>query len=173
MLLTNASSVITGPSSTRLKSLRRKIGTKPPRRWGAQGHTTLCITKAGNRRELLGPHLRPQGRDTRLECVICRWDEWVPASRLLKLNEENVAVQKALQASANAASASAAASSKSKAGGGGANKDGSSSRAGASGRKDGARGTKRGRDEVRDTFLFCLFFFYPHSDTGGLAGWYD
>jgi mortality factor 4-like protein 1 len=76
----------------------------------------------------------------------CRWDEWAPASRLLKLNEENVAVQKALQAQASAANASAASSSKHKSGGG--HKDGSASKAGASMRKDGGRGTKRGREEV-------------------------
>jgi len=64
----------------------------------------------------------------------------------LKLNEENVAVQKALQAQANAASASAASSSKHKSSGG--NKDGSLSKAGAGARKDGGRGTKRGREEV-------------------------
>jgi len=75
----------------------------------------------------------------------CRWDEWAPASRLLKLNEENVAVQKALQAQASAANASAASSSKHKSGGG--HKDGSASKAGASMRKDGGRGTKRGREE--------------------------
>jgi mortality factor 4-like protein 1 len=64
----------------------------------------------------------------------------------LKLNEENVALQKGLQAQASAASASAASSSKHKSGGG--HKDGSASRVGASARKDGGRGTKRGREEV-------------------------
>jgi len=77
------------------------------------------------------------------------WDEWTPASRLLKLNEENIAVQKALQAQASAASASAASSSKHKYSG--ANKDGSSSKAGAGARKDGSRGTKRGREEDEGT----------------------
>jgi mortality factor 4-like protein 1 len=90
--------------------------------------------------------------------INCRWDEWVPASRLLKLNEENVAVQKALQAQANAANASAASSSKHKSGGG--HKDGSSSKAGLSARKDGSRGTKRGREEVGVMFsLFLIVSF--------------
>ncbi|KII84721.1 hypothetical protein PLICRDRAFT_57249 [Plicaturopsis crispa FD-325 SS-3] len=71
------------------------------------------------------------------------WDEWVPASRLLKLNESNVAVQKGLQAAA--ASASASTSAKGKAAGASMKETGSSSRLG--GRKDGTRGTKRGREE--------------------------
>jgi len=57
----------------------------------------------------------------------CRWDEWAPASRLLKLNEENVAVQKALQAQASAANASQRLI-KTQAGGG--HKDGSASKTG-------------------------------------------
>ncbi|EAU81662.2 hypothetical protein CC1G_02678 [Coprinopsis cinerea okayama7 len=84
------------------------------------------------------------------------WDEWVHASRLLKLNDANLALQKRLQnehlSTTQHASSSASASSKShKAGGAGAS---STSGGGAGGggsartaaRKDG-RGTKRGRDE--------------------------
>jgi len=70
------------------------------------------------------------------------------------LNEENVAVQKALQAQASAANASAASSSKHKSGGG--HKDGSASKAGASTRKDGGRGTKRGREEVSGVSLLII-----------------
>ena len=73
------------------------------------------------------------------------WDEWVDASRLLKFNETNIALQKALQSQSQAAQAASASSSKAAkaqqakdAAGGG--------RLGA--RKDGARGTKRGREEV-------------------------
>ena len=77
-----------------------------------------------------------------------RWDEWVHPSRLLKLNETNLALQKTLQQANAAATASAggAASAAAKAGASGsrhAAKDG-----GRIGRKDGARGTKRGREEV-------------------------
>ncbi len=83
---------------------------------------------------------------------MCRWDEWVPASRLLKFNEQNLALQKQLNASAKEASASAASTSKaSKVGVG---RDGG--RLSTLGRKEGARGTKRGRDEVscvRDVFF--------------------
>lgn len=82
------------------------------------------------------------------------WDEWVPSNRLLKFNETNLATQKSLQQSnAPAASTAAAAKAASRA----ANKDGGG--VGTRGaRKDGTRGTKRGREEV------CaaeLFFFYP------------
>ncbi|KZP24228.1 MRG-domain-containing protein [Athelia psychrophila] len=78
------------------------------------------------------------------------WDEWAPATRVLKFNEENIAIQKNLQASA--ANASAASTSKGKPGVGGSAAGGSASvrggdgRGGAAGRKDG-RGTKRGREE--------------------------
>lgn len=70
---------------------------------------------------------------------------------MLKFNEENIAIQKNLQASA--ANASAASTSKGKPGVGGSAAGGSASvrggdgRGGAAGRKDG-RGTKRGREEV-------------------------
>ncbi|EPQ53213.1 MRG-domain-containing protein [Gloeophyllum trabeum ATCC 11539] len=69
------------------------------------------------------------------------WDEWVPASRLLKYNEASIQLQKQLkeQASAQASGSSA----KAKAG---AHKDGA--KAVGTGRKEGGtRGTKRGREE--------------------------
>lgn len=91
-----------------------------------------------------------------------RWDEWVHPTRLLKLNESNIALQKSLQQANAAATASAASASSSRVGGGaGAGgslrshvKDG-----GRSGRKDGgSRGTKRGREEVCfPSFLFLRF----------------
>ena len=64
--------------------------------------------------------------------------------RLLKFNETNIALQKALLAQATAASGSASASSAK-----GINKSTSAKDAGRFGRKDGGtRGTKRGREEV-------------------------
>lgn len=69
-----------------------------------------------------------------------RWDELVPARRVLKYNETGLAMQKGIAAQHPSATAS---SSKSKAATA-LNKDGSISR---SGRKEG-RGTKRGREEV-------------------------
>ncbi|KAM5530452.1 hypothetical protein V8D89_015892 [Ganoderma adspersum] len=79
------------------------------------------------------------------------WDEWVDASRLLKFNETNIQLQKALQSQSQAAQAAHASSSKAKAH---ATKEGAGAggRAGAvGGRKDGARGTKRGREEDEGT----------------------
>lgn len=80
------------------------------------------------------------------------WDEWVPSNRLLKFNETNLATQKSLQQSnAPAASTAAAAKAASRA----ANKDGGG--VGTRGaRKDGTRGTKRGREEVCAAELFFL-----------------
>ncbi|KAF9810271.1 hypothetical protein IEO21_07039 [Rhodonia placenta] len=70
------------------------------------------------------------------------WDEWVQPSRLLKYNETNVALQKALQSQASASQgASSAAAAK------GATKTSSMKDATRVGRKDGGRGTKRGREE--------------------------
>ncbi|KAI8977862.1 MRG-domain-containing protein [Trametes punicea] len=78
------------------------------------------------------------------------WDEWVDASRLLKFNETNIALQKALQSQSQAAQAAHASSSK--ASKSQASKDGgSASGRGAIGRKDGTRGTKRGREEDEGT----------------------
>ena len=70
----------------------------------------------------------------------CSWDEWVPTARLLKFNEANLALQKDLskaQAAATSASASASKTSTSARG----------AQAGAGRRKEGGRGTKRGRDD--------------------------
>lgn len=69
----------------------------------------------------------------------------MPGTRLLKLNDTNVAVQKGLQAQAQAANAASSAAAKAKAAAA-ANKDAGAGSARA-GRKDG-RGTKRGREEV-------------------------
>ncbi|PPQ71165.1 hypothetical protein CVT26_011026 [Gymnopilus dilepis] len=76
------------------------------------------------------------------------WDEWVPASRLLKYTEANLALQKSLQQQSQAAQATQTGSASSKThnkAAAGANKDSISTRAGA--RKDGTRGTKRAREE--------------------------
>ncbi|PCH34732.1 MRG-domain-containing protein [Wolfiporia cocos MD-104 SS10] len=71
------------------------------------------------------------------------WDEWVQPSRLLKFNETNLQLQKALQAQASAAQGSGAASTSKAAGKAAATRD-----MGRGGRKDGGtRGTKRGREE--------------------------
>ncbi|KAH9916514.1 MRG-domain-containing protein [Fomitopsis serialis] len=71
------------------------------------------------------------------------WDEWVQPSRLLKFNETNIALQKALQAQASAAQGSSSASAAK-----GANKSASAKDSARLGRKDGGtRGTKRGREE--------------------------
>ncbi|EIM84882.1 MRG-domain-containing protein [Stereum hirsutum FP-91666 SS1] len=72
------------------------------------------------------------------------WDEWVPPTRLLKYNEQNIQLQKQLTQAQNAASASSsAANHKSSASASASARPGGSSR-----RKDGAgRGTKRGRED--------------------------
>jgi len=68
------------------------------------------------------------------------WDEWVPTARLLKFNESNLALQKDLsKAQAAATSASASASKTSTAARG--------AQTGGGRRKEGGRGTKRGRDD--------------------------
>jgi mortality factor 4-like protein 1 len=82
-----------------------------------------------------------------LIAIFLRWDEWVPISRLLKLDEANLALQKGLAAQ-SAASNAAASSSRNKAHAVSATKDAGSSR---TSRKDG-RGTKRGREDVRIPF---------------------
>jgi mortality factor 4-like protein 1 len=87
-----------------------------------------------------------------------RWDEWVPAARLLKDNEENRALQKSLQK--NAPSTASAARAHPKASTSGANKDsGAGTSASATTRsgtrkETGTRGTKRGRDDVRYRCIF-------------------
>ncbi|KAI6103806.1 MRG-domain-containing protein [Pisolithus croceorrhizus] len=71
------------------------------------------------------------------------WDEWVSITRLLKYDETNVALQKALTNQASAAAASSSGAAKGKGTSGGTSTTGvGSGRA----RKDG-RGTKRGREE--------------------------
>lgn len=91
-----------------------------------------------------------------LRFVYNRWDEWVHPSRLLKLNETNLALQKSLQQANAAAAASSAGASNA------ANKTGATGSrhiakdGGRTGRKDGARGTKRGREEV------CLSSFLTY-----------
>ena len=87
-----------------------------------------------------------------------RWDEWVPASRLLKYTEANLALQKSLQQQSQAAQATQTGSASSKThnkAAAGANKDSISTRAGA--RKDGTRGTKRAREEVSLLAIFLSF----------------
>ncbi|KAG6372632.1 MRG-domain-containing protein [Boletus reticuloceps] len=76
------------------------------------------------------------------------WDEWVPVARLLKFNETNVALQKALSSQASQAASSSGAGSKKGAGGSGSGGAGGGTGPGTGrgGRKDG-RGTKRGREE--------------------------
>ena len=92
---------------------------------------------------------RQGGRITDSCFVLCRWDEWVPVTRLLKFNETNVALQKALSSQASQAASSSAAGSKKGAGASGAGGagGGAGTGTGRGGRKDG-RGTKRGREEV-------------------------
>lgn len=68
------------------------------------------------------------------------WDEWVPMARLLKFNEGNLALQKDLskaQAAATSTSASASKTSTSARG----------TQVGGGRRKEGGRGTKRGRED--------------------------
>lgn len=82
-----------------------------------------------------------------------RWDEWVPESRLLKFNDDNLAKQKALiearkaAASANASAAAAAASASGATSGRKSARDVSET-ADSSRKGKEARGTKRGRDTV-------------------------
>ncbi|KAI5999051.1 MRG-domain-containing protein [Pisolithus albus] len=71
------------------------------------------------------------------------WDEWVSITRLLKYDETNVALQKALTTQASAAAASSSGAVKGKGASGATSTTGVGS---GRGRKDG-RGTKRGREE--------------------------
>ena len=92
------------------------------------------------------------------------------ASRLLKFNETNIQLQKALQSQSQAAQAAHASSSKAKAH---ATKDGAGAggRAGAAGgRKDGARGTKRGREEVSVRVWSFRFPLFPRRRRIGEGG---
>ncbi|KAH9939705.1 MRG-domain-containing protein [Epithele typhae] len=95
------------------------------------------------------------------------WDEWVDGTRLLKFNEANIALQKALQSQSSAAQAASASSAKAAkvqaardgasasvagaGGGAGGGGGGAGGRGALSGRKDGTRGTKRGREEDEST----------------------
>ena len=89
-----------------------------------------------------------------------RWDEWVPESRLLKLTEQNLELQKTLQqanvASGQGGSTASKAQSKSAPG---AARDSVSTRAGT--RKDGTRGTKRAREDVSVLFSFLVPLLNP------------
>lgn len=128
-----------------------------PQRLGLLVPNTLCTIRAGKHREYPSSvviheapfcvRIAPQELFTIAEWLKYvhpnRWDEWVPSNRLLKFNDANVAHQKSLQASQPGhGSASAAAGKAHKASAAGASARGVA-------RKDGARGTKRGRDEVR------------------------
>jgi hypothetical protein len=90
----------------------------------------------------------------------CRWDEWVPPSRLLKMTEENLAEQKSLQQKPLPTGHGVGAGRGAGRGGGGAGGPfgGPGSKEAVRGRKE-ARGTKRGRDEVctEDLTLMSVF----------------
>ena len=91
--------------------------------------------------------------DLVLFVTLRRWDEWVPESRLLKFSEENLLLQKKLIQD-NKELTGATSTSK-------AQKASASAISGrtttASGRKEGTRGTKRGREEVRRQFISFSF----------------
>jgi mortality factor 4-like protein 1 len=88
-----------------------------------------------------------------------RWDEWVPSRRLMKYSDEKVVLQKRMAAeqkaeqNASAASAKASKTGSGAGGSGGVSASVSGGGRGASGvgagRKEGGRGTKRARDDVR------------------------
>ena len=82
-----------------------------------------------------------------------RWDEWVDGARLLKFNETNIALQKALQSQSQAAQAAHASSSKAAKAASAKDSASASTRGGVGVRKDGARGTKRGREEVSRVYV--------------------
>ena len=127
---------------------------------GESDHISSSIIKGGNRRTFILISITGLLKNN-------RWDEWVPASRLLKLNEENSAIQKSLQAQANPQTSSTSSSKHGKSHGGvSGSKDASTSRAGV--RKDGTRGTKRGREEVTAFYLFFgSSLFITHVFTTG------
>ena len=68
------------------------------------------------------------------------WDEWVPTARLLKFGEANLALQKDLSRAQAAATSTSASASKTSTAARGA-------QAGGGRRKEGGRGTKRGRED--------------------------
>ena len=118
-------------------------------------HIILFIIRDGNRRTLLLLFWTLLSTN---KFFLYSWDEWVPASRLLKMTETNIALQKSLQNTNVPSAHGGAASAKINPKNAGI-KDIVSTRAGA--RKDGGtRGTKRGREDVR--FFLVLFhpFFY-------------
>ncbi|KAG6845722.1 hypothetical protein H0H87_004988 [Tephrocybe sp. NHM501043] len=133
---------------TKLKCSKLAILPKQPLLRAHLVLTVLFITKGGSKREFkiiifasTRAYLYVFGG---LTCgFVARWDEWVPLNRLLKHNEQSLEIQKSLQRSnvlpsSTGASASRGPKTGMKEGTGGA-------RGGA--RKDGTRGTKRGRDE--------------------------
>lgn len=80
--------------------------------------------------------------------LVRRWDEWVPLSRLLTYCEENIQKQKTLLQSAAASGAlnSVKPHATQKGVSGVGTREGGAGTRGS--RKDGTRGTKRGREEV-------------------------
>ena len=88
-----------------------------------------------------------------------RWDEWVPSPRLLKFNETNLALQKSLQANAAGSVAAHSAATKVK-GSTTGTRDMKSGVSSLMGRKEGGRGVKRQREEVRVlSLLFSIVMF--------------
>jgi len=85
-------------------------------------------------------------------CTVCRWDEWVPPDRLMKMSEENIAKQKLLQQKGPGptghGSGVGRGAGRGGGGGGGGGFGGPGSKEAGRGRKE-ARGTKRGREEVK------------------------
>lgn len=139
----NACSATTGPSSTRPKSSNARFGTRPTQNWTPLGPTTLCTTKAGSRRTSTPPH-RSSSRllifPTSALFLFHSWDEWVPTARLLKFNEGNLALQKDLSKAQAAATSTSASASKTATSVRGTQVAGGR-------RKEGGRGTKRGRED--------------------------
>jgi len=91
--------------------------------------------EANTKLETVGPHYLVHYKGWKQT-----WDEWVPTARLLKFNEANLSLQKDLaraQAAATSTSASASKTSNTTRG----------AQAGGGRRKEGGRGTKRGRDD--------------------------
>ncbi len=110
--------------------------------WTLLGRISLCTTKGGSRRAF-SPLVTPSSPHVShpyFTVYFGSWDEWVPTARLLKHNEANLALQKDLsraQAAVTLASASASKTSNAVRG----------TQSGGGRRKEGGRGTKRGRDD--------------------------
>lgn len=114
-----------------------------------------------------GPHYRVHYKGWKATCgfsllqrlaminIASRWDEWVPARRLMKYSDEKVMLQKRAAAEQKAEAAAAAkdkgTSSKISASTSGGMRASGSGSLSALSRKEGARGTKRARDEVHST----------------------